>query len=375
MVEKAESFVDVLLGRIKPDTRRLALGRTRQGVVSRAERPDYLPICFNVAAQGRDRFPKYNMKEEFHNPAVMLFNQLWAVMSLHESCGDGLPSVRANVGTGFLPTLFGLRQQVFEDKMPWLKEHLSKEQISKFTVPDDVSGLGLMPHVRKCIDYFKARQDGKFAIYLPDTQGPFDVAHLVRGDDIFTDVIDDPPFVHHLMNLCVEIYIKATKCLKEWIGEPATSCHHGNNLYMDRGGVRCCEDSTTLLSPRLIDEFAAPYIEKALAAFGGGWVHYCGDNKRLLDALIECVPHAHGINFGNPERHDFDEILPRLAAAGKFYFGGIPKKNGETTETYFRRVVAPIKSVGKGLIFAGPGVKTRAEAEQTLRLWHSVQGR
>jgi uroporphyrinogen-III decarboxylase len=314
------------------------------------------------------------MREDFHNPPVMLFNQLWAVLSYHESSSDAQPSVRPNLGTGFIPTLFGLRQEVFEDKMPWLKEHLTKEQISRFRVPDDVSHLGLMPHAKKCIDYFKAKQDGKFAIFLPDTQGPFDIAHLVRGDDLFTDLVDDPPFVHHLMTLCVEMYIKATRRLKEWIGEPLDSCHHSGNLYLARGGVRCCEDTTTLLSPRHIDEFVAPYMEKALAAFGGGWVHYCGNNTHLLETLIERVPHAHGINFGNPERHDFAKIFPRLVEKGKFYFGGWAKTKEESTEQYFRRIIAPVKSARRGLIFIPSGVsaKTPAEAEQLLRLWQGA---
>ena len=373
MIERANEYVDTLLSRIAPDGVRLALGRKRQGAVSRGERPDYLPICFGVAAQGRDKFPKYNMREEFYNPPIMLLNQLWGVLSIHESCSDSQPSVRPNLGTGFVPTLFGLKQEIFEDKMPWLKQHLSKEQIGKFRIPDDVSGLGLMLHARKCLDYFKTKQDGKFAIYLADTQGPFDVAHLVRGDDLFTDLVDDPPFVHHLMTLCTEMYIRATRLMKEWIGEPMESSFHGNNLYMARGGVRCCEDTTTLLSPRHIDEFVAPYLEKALAAFGGGWVHYCGNNAYLLETLIEGIPYAHGINFGNAERHDLTQILPRLVAKGKFYFGGWPRKNGESTEAYFKRIIAPIKSARKGVIFAGPGAKSRAEAEDILRLWHAVQ--
>jgi hypothetical protein len=374
MVEKANEYVDVLLSRIKPAVARLALGRARQGAVSRGGQPDYLPICFGVGAAGRDGFPKYNMREEFHNPPVMLFNQLWGVLSIHESCSDSQPSVRPNLGTGFIPSLFGLHQEVFEDKMPWLKEHLTKEQISRFRIPDDVSSLGLMPHARKCLEYFRTKQDGRFAIYLADTQGPFDVAHLVRGDDLFTDLVDDPPFVHHLMALCTEMYIRATRVMKDWIGEPTDSSFHGNNLYMARGGVRCCEDTTTLLSPKHIDEFVAPYLTKALAAFGGGWVHYCGNNAYLLETLIERVPQAHGINFGNAERHDPAQILPRLVAKGKFYFGGWPKKDGEPIEAYLRRMIAPVKSARRGLILtpSGVGAKTRAEAEDLLRLWHAV---
>ena len=46
MIERANEYVDTLLSRIAPDGVRLALGRKRQGAVSRGERPDYLPICF-----------------------------------------------------------------------------------------------------------------------------------------------------------------------------------------------------------------------------------------------------------------------------------------------------------------------------------------
>ena len=76
MVEKADEHVAALLARMKPDAERLSLGRTRQGAVSRGEQADYLPICFGVSAPGRQQFPKFNMREDFHNPPVMLFNQL-----------------------------------------------------------------------------------------------------------------------------------------------------------------------------------------------------------------------------------------------------------------------------------------------------------
>ncbi len=45
---------------------------------------------------------------------------------------------------------------------------------------------------------------------------------------------------------------------------------------MRNGGIRISEDSATLISPKQIDEFVIPYDQKALEAFGGGFIHFCG---------------------------------------------------------------------------------------------------
>ena len=207
------------------------------------------------------------MRGQFFEKEKMLVEQLWSALTANRGESDSQISIRANLGTGFIPTVFGLEETVTEDKMPWLKEHLTKEEILNFSLPEDISNSGLMPRAIGYINYYKDILPPDIHIYLPDTQGPLDIAHLIRGNQIFTDFYDDPEFVHRLMQLSTEAYIKVSLLMKRTIGEKCNSGYHGG-LYMAGGGVRMCEDTTTLLSPEIVKEFVSPYISKALKPFG-----------------------------------------------------------------------------------------------------------
>ena len=368
--------IDEVLELFQPDAARLELARSRQAAVWNNEPADYLPITFGIAVPERESYAdlEFSMVDEYYNADVMLFRGLWGMIAVARSGSDSVPSIRANLGTAFVPTMFGLEQQVLPHCMPWLKQHLSKEQIERFEIPDDISQLGEMP---RALEYYRCYQEklGPGFTFVADTQSPFDIAHLVRGDDIFTDVYDDPAFVHHLLELTTEMYIRATQEIKRATGETPETGAHGNSLWMANGGVRACEDSSTLLSPALVDEFVIPYLERALEPFGGGWAHYCGNNDRLLNALIDDAPHVRGINFGNPERHDYAALMPRLLDTGKFYFGFWPREEGEDDRSFFGRILAPLEGEKRGLILQYAGeTPTAAKAAETIDLWHELQG-
>ncbi|PIW34139.1 MAG: hypothetical protein COW28_00820, partial [bacterium (Candidatus Ratteibacteria) CG15_BIG_FIL_POST_REV_8_21_14_020_41_12] len=233
-----------------------------------------------------------------------------------------------------------------------------------------ISEKGLIPRAKEYMNFFKKRLNGKASVYLSDTQGPFDLAHLIRGDEIFTDFYDDPGFVRHLMELSTYVYIEATKYLKRVIDEPLNAGYHSNSLYMEGCGVRCCEDTTTLLSPEIVKEFVVPYIKKALSPFEGGWVHFCGKGNHLLDIFLE-IPEVKGINFGNPENYDPAEILPKLESKGKVYYGSFPRKEKEGTEEYFARLLKPLHK--KGTLLLVFNLPEGEGSPSVLSLWHSVQ--
>ena len=362
--------LDKVLNLFSPEPEAIITSQRRQTSVWRRDELDYLPLLLTGATlPQRENLPTYDLKEQFFDKEKMLYEQVWGVLSI---VGDTLPSVRANFGTGFLASVLGLEQEVFADKMPWLKKHLSKDEIKKLTPEtlNPVWEMGLVPRAKEYMIFFQERLNGKAAVYLPDTQGPFDLAHLIRGNEIFTDIYDDPGFVHHLMRLSTYCYVEVTKCLKKVIAEPLNAGYHAGCLYMDDCGVRSCEDTTTLLSPDSVREFIVPYIREALSPFGGGWLHFCGKGEHLLETFLE-IPEVKGINFGNPENYTPAELLPKLERKGKVYYGGFPREEGEGMEEYFVRLLSPLRRKGTLiLLFALPAGEG---ASSVLTLWHSVQ--
>ncbi len=343
----------------------------------KGEEVDCLPIIFwkprNASVPGKT----YNMKEQFYNKEKMLYAHLEEV---EECAGDayGAPlCIRPNFGTIFIPAMFGLKYEVFEDNYPWLTTHMTKDDIIKFRFPD-IDRCEMMNRAVEYIEYFKEKLPTWIHIYHPDTQGPFDIAHMIYSDNIFYDIYDDPDFVHNLMEICTEMYMQVSRKLKRTIGEKNNECYHGHALSrgicMANGGVRVSEDSATLISPYHIDEFVIPYVKRALQAFGGGFIHYCGKNEKLLDAFLK-IDEVRAINFGNPEMYDFDSTMRKFLDSKKCYFGLWHKIENETLDEYIDRMRKFSDGGKRGLVLhfdqsMFPGVT----CEQISYMWSSRMG-
>ena len=281
----------------------------------------------------------FTYKEIHYDEEKMLYNGLLDALSAQAGGRESVPSLRANMGCGIVPALFGLVQELFDDKMPWLQQRRTADELREMTSAD----LEITPEFRQALDHMEYIADAVkgtgVRVFPLDIQGAFDTAHLVMGDDIFYQMFDEPELVHHLLDLsCDAIDIAFRECLKRIPGSDTSVCHY-NYLAIPRefGGLKLSEDTSTLLSPSAIDEFLKPYMHRTLEKAGGGYIHYCGRNDALLDVVLN-EPLAHGLNFGNPDKHDMAEVLSKCAAHEKVFIGGIPRLEGESIRDFVRRV-------------------------------------
>jgi len=315
--------------------------------------------------------PEYDFKQIFTNKAKMLCREVRGACALANGHSDMVPSIRANLGCGTTLACFGLEQESFPDKMPWLNEHLTKEQIIKLS-PGDIRQRGTFARGLEMMHYFKEIMGDSIPVYVMDTQGPFDLAHLMFGDELFIQLYDDPPFVHHLMNLCLELGIRTHRWMKEAIGEPLTSLHHGNILYSDSFGIRICEDTTVMLSPDHIEEFALAYSRKLAREFGGAWVHYCGYHEGLTD-LILSYPEFKVLNFGHIPGHeqeiDFYKNMEKFEKAGKINFNDWPKFPNESSEEC---LIRQHKFASQGILVAILRDIDNMSPEKILNFWRGL---
>jgi hypothetical protein len=360
------------------DQARLELARKRQSAVWQGKKPDAWPIILSGTLTARqEQIPTPDFATAFNHPAMMLCQQMRPACALANAGSDGVPSIRANTGTGTLLACFGLEQQVTPDQMPWLQEHLTLEQAGQLS-PDDINlATGTFARALEHIAFYREVMGEQIAIYCVDTQGPFDLAHLLLGDQIFYAMHDDPPLMHHIMELCLQLYIRCTEKVKGLTGEKTTSMVHGNSLYLPNAGVRICEDTTTIIGAAAVAEFALPYTRRAAAHFGGAWVHFCGRCDDLAGLLCQC-PEVIGINYGivpgKEDDFDFDREMDRMAEAGKVYHGSLPRKPAESGAAYLRRLHRYAK---RGcLIPAGNAAVSDqdgfASARDALDFWYSL---
>lgn len=360
----------------RPESERI--GRERISAIYEGRESDYIPILVDTSAHFINYTVDYDLREQFFSKEKMLYATLKRMIEAAKIDCDGQLCLRVNLGTVLMPSLFGLCPVVMEDNQPWCKDHLSKEEILHFHIPDNLSQVGLMSKALDYMAYFEETVGDLAHIYLPDTQGPFAIAHLVFGDNIFTEMYDDPKFVHHLLGLTTKMFIRATEVSKEALGEPRDSGYHGHGMsygiYMSKGGTRISDDTPVLLSPPHIKEFVPPYDSQILTFFSGGWIHYCGYNISLTEEFMK-MNEIRGINLGNPEKWDPKEFMKMILDHSKFYFGSWKRNDNEPLASYFRRIIGYLDGRRKGLIFLLEPANTLqiGEVEHAASLWREIQ--
>jgi len=85
--------------------------------------------------------------------------------------------------------------------------------------PPQVEISGLFPEMRARINLIKAHVPASFKIRLPCMQGPFNMAHAILSDEVFTAPYDDEAAFHALMERITTFWIDARRVLLDWIGD------------------------------------------------------------------------------------------------------------------------------------------------------------
>jgi hypothetical protein len=102
---------------------------------------------------------------------------------------------------------------------------------------------------------------------------PSDVAKALRGDHLFTDFIERPDDVDHLLSVTTQMVIELIEYQRHIIGGPTlggygTAWHGG---YWTPGTVigHLGDNVSDLISGAMFDRFILPHLQKMVAHFGG----------------------------------------------------------------------------------------------------------
>jgi hypothetical protein len=352
MEGQLRAFYDELYGIIAERAAEYGRSVEDQCAVWEGRIPKRQPLLLSGAlpkTAGAGAWPQFTTREIHFDKDKMLISGMIGMASAALGGMQSVPSIRANMGCGIFPSLFpGIVSQLFDDqRMPWITEHLDKDTIKKLK-PEDIKLTDEFKLGLEHMAYMAGMIEGSGAYVFPlDLQDAVDIAHLVYGDDFFYDLYDEPDFIRHLLDLsCRAVEIGITECLKI-IPHADKVVAHYNQLVMPRsgGGIKFSEDTSILLSPEHIEEFTIPSLKRQLEFSGGGYVHFCGNNIHLFEAVV-AQDGVRGLNFGNPEKYDMEDVLRRLAKAGKVYYGSVPKNPEESYEAYFTRLLAASKDPG-----------------------------
>jgi hypothetical protein len=336
------------------------------------------PSLLLVPTESGPLYDTENYDKRFNNPRLLWEAEMRRARAIVDWPTDGIPTVRPNLGVIFVPATAGQAYQLHNDQMPWPGEPLDWDAI-RATELLDVNQTELMLRVEEFYRIHRAEAGTEVAAYHPDTQGVFDVAHLLYGDEIFTALAGDSAEqarVFELMEICLGLYLRVTHRIKQLLDEPAGSMIHGHGtaqgIFFPQGGARISEDTLTLLSPAMIDRFVMPYLRRSLEPFGGGFAHFCGLHRPFFERLCACEL-VRAIDLGNPEKYDTRWLLDQCAKSGTVLYSRLPALEGEDALAYVKRIGSLVRETGVRVALRAPVVpQTRNEAAEMLAAWREL---
>ena len=320
-------------------------------------------------------------RERFYHPEKMWENETARARPVLDWPTDGIPTVRPNLGVIFVPSMTGQSYEIREGLMPWCGQSLTVEQIR--AVRDvDVGRTELMKLAAEFYRIHNERSDGETAAYQADTQGIFDIAHLIYGDAIFMDIMDEEKaaWLDEMLEICLDLMVRAARCVKRHIGEGERQMTHGHGteqgVYFPDMGIRISEDSPAMIGPGQIDRFVMPWIERCVEPFGGIFMHYCGGHKYFFERLCRCEG-VRAIDLGNPEMYDTRRLFEVCAETETVLYSRVGAEESEKSrgdwKGYVRRVAGMVKDTGARCILR-PLVypQSRDECAAMCELWHEL---
>jgi hypothetical protein len=322
-----------------------------------------------------------NYREKFYNPEKMWESEMSRARPVSSWPTDGIPTVRPNLGVVFIPSMAGQDYVLREGMMPWAGEALNPEQIRE-ALDNDLAGLELMQLAEEFYRIHREKGDGEVAAYQADNQGIFDIAHLLYGDQIFYDLMDENQlsWIDELLEISRHLMVSASRYVKKCIGEEDNWMIHGHGteqgVYFPESGVRISEDTPAMIAPEQIDRFVMGSIEKCTDEFGKIFLHYCGSHESFFEKLCRSDV-VSAIDLGNPESYDTRWLFKTCAEANTILYSRLAPTEEETRDgdwqAYTKRLAGLVNETGarcilRPLVFP----QNRDECEEMLEMWHEL---
>ena len=198
----------------------------------------------------------------YTDPDVLVETEVKGRRKFHKLYGYGSPEV-TSVGVSHLfyvcATVLGAKLIFPEDASPQIQGRVINDlaDIKKLRIPEDIGSAGLIPHVIERYEYLKKKEDitGITPGFGLSNQSPLGTATVLRGTDIFHDVIANPGEIKVLLEIVTETAIRIIRFQEKFTGRKVESV----GMDDDYGG---------LFPPDIYEEFNFPYMKRIYDEFG-----------------------------------------------------------------------------------------------------------
>ncbi|MDA3960714.1 MAG: hypothetical protein PF961_07980 [Planctomycetota bacterium] len=277
-----------------------------------------------VGSAPAQAWPEHRINAALDDLGLMLLHQLAACSRTLVTGSGELLNVRANYGTGIMPSLWGVEPFRMDDIHNTLPTNRplpgGKEAIRRIVaagVPPIDRAL-----VAKCLRFARAWREiaerwpaigAHVHCYHPDLQGPLDVVELLWGSAVFIDSYDEPALMDAALDLVSDTYCAVIDAW--WDCIPRRGDHAVHAGWLHRGHVLLRNDSAVNFSPIMYAEVVAPRDQRLLAHAGGGGIHFCGRGDHFIESMAR-LPGLAMIHMTQPHLNNMQMILDNTLARG-----------------------------------------------------------
>jgi len=208
--------------------------------------------------------------------------------------GEADPQPRPVIGSmhvagGFvLPALYGVEIRFAENEAPTpIPLNLSREKVFALKAPD-LETTWPMDVLIADMDAMEEVEYG-YVVGDFDTDGILNTALHLRGQQLFTDFIEDPDLIHHLFSLLAETTLAVASYLKRRTGTCAIATNR-SILNVDPQIYLHSNCSVQMISPATYEKYLLPYemhLAEHLQPYG---IHHCGNNLHRFTPAYGKVP-------------------------------------------------------------------------------------
>lgn len=107
--------------------------------------------------------------------------------------------------------------------------------------------------------------------YMRGFFSPLDLAHALRGGEIYMDFYDDPNTTHDFLDFCADKTIEFAEDIKNLVYKYLGDSKYGTWFF--DGYINMSEDIACMISADLYREFGSPHTQKVIDHFGRGLLH------------------------------------------------------------------------------------------------------
>ncbi len=187
------------------------------------------------------------------------------------------PTLGLGKGPGTLAASFGIEVVPELGYMP--KGYRTLDALLAEGMPDPAAS-GMLPEMHDDIAATRAYTPDWIGLARPDMQGPFNIAHMLLGNEAFTAPYDEPEKFHALMTIITDFCMAVDANLRAWIGPDRFPVFPSARAVI-------CECSVNLISAELYREHVRGHDLRLVDYYGEAAIHPCSGPHVFYATLRE----------------------------------------------------------------------------------------